>query len=180
MSGRCAKDTLPCVAAALSAVAIVAFLRAFVVGLYIVPSASMEPTILAGDYVAGDRIGLATGGASVGDVVTFASPEGSGATLVKRVVAVAGQEVDLRGGRVFVDGIQLEEPYAVGRTLAPDESAVAYPHVVTDGCVWVMGDNRARSRDSRAFGDVPVASLSSRITLRYWPPWRAGPSDDGA
>lgn len=169
------RDTPPCVAAAFLAIALVVFLRTFVVGLYLVPSASMEPTILAGDYVAGDRVGLATGGVSVGDVVTFASPEGSGATLVKRVVAVAGQEIDLRGGKVFVDGTRLEEPYAVGRTLVPDESAVAYPHVVADDCVWVMGDNREASRDSRVFGDVPVASLSSRVALMYWPPWRVGP-----
>lgn len=168
------RRALSLAAAAVPVALLVLFLRVFVVGLYVVPSASMEPTIIPGDLVVGDRVAPALGEVRSGDVVTFGSPEGGGDTLVKRVVAVGGQEVDVRGGRLFVDGVALDEPYAVGRTEPLRGSRVSYPYVVAEGRAWVMGDNRESSRDSRAFGDVPLSSVSSRVLLRYWPPWRAG------
>lgn len=160
--------------ASLPVALLIVCLRAFVVGLYVVPSSSMEPSILPGDLVMGNRVELAMCDPHVGDVITFESPEAAGTTLVKRVVATAGQEVDIRGGRLYVDGVPADEPYAVGRTERLSDSRVSYPHVVAEGCVWVMGDNRESSRDSRSFGDVPLSSVSSRVVLRYWPLLRVG------
>lgn len=163
------------VSAAVPAVLLVLFLRVFVAGLYLVPSASMEPTIEVGDLLLGEKVSIALGTPAVGEVVTFESPESPGTTLVKRVVAVGGQTVDIRDERLWVDGELLDEPYAIGRTAAVPESGVAYPYVVAEGCVWVMGDNREASRDSRVFGDVSASSVSSRVLLTYWPLSRLGP-----
>lgn len=168
------RRTLSLVSAAVPAVLLVLFLRVFVVGLYVVPSASMDPTIEVGDLLLAEKAGIALGTPAVGEVVTLESPESPGTTLVKRVVAVGGQTVDVRAGRLWVDGEPLDEPYAIGRTAAVPESGVAYPHVVAEGCVWVMGDNREASRDSRVFGDVPASSVSSYILLTYWPLDRLG------
>ena len=73
-----------------------------------------------------------------------------------------------------MDGEPLDEPYAIRRTAAVPDSGVAYPHVVDKGCVWVMGDNREASRDSRVFGDVLASSVSSHVLQTYWPLNRLG------
>lgn len=146
------------------AVALVAFLRLAVFDLYTVPTESMSPTIAAGDILVGTRTwGLL--GVGRGQIVTFRS---DGAYIVKRVVALPGQVVDISDGRVHVDGEPVEEPYlAPGvRTDAP-EGTVAYPHTVAEGHVWVMGDNRARSRDSRYFGDVSIGSVAAVVWLVF-------------
>ena len=168
------RRTLSLVSAAVPAVLLVLLLRVFVVGLYVVPSASMEPTIEVGDLLLGEKVSIALGTPAVGEVVTFESPESPGTTLVKRVVAVGGQTVDVRAGRLWADGVPWDEPYAIGRTAVVPESGATYPHVVDEGCVWVMGDNREASRDSRVFGDVPASSVSSHVLLTYWPLDRSG------
>lgn len=160
----------------LPALLMILALRAFVFGLYMVPTGSMLNTIREGDYVLGEKLSLAWQAPFPGDVVTFRSPEQQSMTLVKRIIATEGQTVDLRDGKVFVEDIELDEPYAIGKSLAPeDEQTVAYPHMVAVGCVWVMGDNREASRDSRWFGDVPIGSITSRVVAVYWPLEDAGP-----
>ena len=132
----------------------------------------MMPTIHVGDCLLGDKLSCCLGALDVGDVITFESPEEAGVTLVKRVVATEGQAVDLRDGLVCVDGVALDEQYVgsaiTGRPAIGAGEAVTYPHVVAEGCVWVMGDNRESSRDSRWFGDVPVSSVSSRVVAVVW------------
>ena len=166
--------------AVVPAIAVVVLARVLLVGLYRVPTGSMVPTIQTGDCILGERVSHRIRQPRQGEVVTFECPEELGITLVKRVIATEGQTVDIRDGHVFVDGHQLDEPYAQGgRTdpQPPDEdgtAAITYPHVVAEGCVWVMGDNRADSRDSRLFGDVPISSVSSRVLCAYWPPERIG------
>ena len=168
------RRALSLAAAAGPAVLLVLLLRVFVVGLYVVPSGSMEPTIEVGDLILGGEVSVALGAPAVGEVVTFDGPESPGTTLVKRVVAVGGQTVNIRAGRLWVDCEPWDEPYAIGRTEVVSGSGVAYPHVVAEGCVWVMGDNREVSRDSRVFGDVPASSASSHFLLTYWPLNRLG------
>lgn len=155
-------------------VLLVLMLRILALGLYHVPSASMEPTIGMGDFLLGEKVSNSLGMPIVGEIVTFEIPESPGAILVKRVMAAGGQTVDIRDGCLWVDGRPLDEPYAIGITKVKPESGITYPHVVTEGCVWVMGDNREFSRDSRAFGDVSSSSISSRVVLRYWPPRHVG------
>ena len=149
-------------------------LRAFVISVYYVPSGSMLETIHEGDVLLGEKVTLGPEGPSAGDVVTFESPLAVGETLVKRVIAVGGQTVDLVDGSVYVDGERLDEPYVNGLpteslSALPGSEGITYPYTVPEGTVWVMGDNRTNSRDSRYFGPVDVDDVTSRAVLIYWP-----------
>ena len=90
---------------------------------------------------------------------------------VKRVVALPGQTVDLgEDGCVYVDGVKLDEPYANGQSHSID-SSVQYPLTVEDGMVFVMGDNREHSKDSRSsdLGQVPEDAILGKSQIRVWP-----------
>ena len=129
-------------------------LKTFVFQPYQIPSGSMEEP-------------------EVGDVVTFADPEVAGRTLIKRVVAVGGQTVTLNNGHVYVDGVMASEAHTQGASYPLDRHAlnaqISYPYTVPLGYVWVMGDNRENSADSRYFGAIPSSSISGRAMLVYWP-----------
>lgn len=89
---------------------------------------------------------------------------------VKRVIATEGQTVDLIDGAVYVDGKKLDEPYYTGETY-PTDSATIYPFTVSEGCVFVMGDNRGNSLDSRngRLGEVDEDALLGKSQIRIWP-----------
>ena len=151
-------------------------IRVFVAETYAVPTGSMLSTIQEGDRLVGEKLTLRWRAPEPGDIVFFDNPDGSATPLVKRVIATAGQTVDLSYGTVVVDGQELQEPYTAGRPSYPldghadnlDEN-VTFPYTVPEGCVWVMGDNRTNSRDSRYFGAVPVSLIKSKAVLIYWP-----------
>ena len=158
-----------------AAVAIVTvLLRVFVFVPYEIPTGSMEETIMSGDMVFSEKITYHTRQPERGDIVTFADPEVAGRTLIKRVIATEGQTVDLIDGNVWVDGVQLDEPYVRGKEsyplvrTAPDVE-VEFPYTVPSGYVWVMGDNRTASQDSRYFGAIPASSITGRAAMIYWP-----------
>ena len=94
------------------------------------------------------------------------------------MIAVGGQTVDLRDGKVYVDGVELDEPYAAGLTYELPQQApgisVRFPYTVPEGYVWVMGDNRGNSADSRYFGAVPERNIIAIAFVRYWPLDRIG------
>lgn len=149
-------------------------LRMFVFVPYEIPSGSMEDTIMTGDMVFSEKVTYYTRSAQQGDIVTFDDPEVAGRTLIKRVIALGGQTVDLVDGKVVVDGVTLNEPYTSGKESCPlsrtaSDVTIAYPYTVPEGYVWVMGDNRTSSQDSRYFGAIPVSSISGRAVLVYWP-----------
>lgn len=149
-------------------------LRMFVFVPYEIPSGSMEETIMPGDMVFSEKVSYYLRDVEAGDIVTFSDPEVAGRTLIKRVIAVGGQEVDLHGGFVYVDGERLEEPYTNGKLSYPLTRTarnvdVDYPYLVPEGYVWVMGDNRTSSQDSRYFGAVPISSITGRGAIVYWP-----------
>ncbi len=159
------------------AVAIIASLliRRYVVEFYKVPSGSMLETIQEGDYLVGEKVSYRSRSPQAGEIVTFDDPVGSGYTLIKRVIAVGGQTVDLRDGIVYVDDVAQEEPYTLGKPSYPlDQQAqganVSFPYTVPEGYLWVMGDNRTNSLDSRYFGAIPESSVTSRAVWTYWPP----------
>ncbi len=89
---------------------------------------------------------------------------------VKRVIATEGQTVDIRDGKVFVDGAELSETYAKGTTY-PIDATVEFPQTVAEGCVFVMGDNREHSSDSRVstLGQVPEEAILGKSQLRIYP-----------
>lgn len=152
-------------------------MRVFVAEFYEIPSGSMLETIQLGDRLLGEKLSLRWEPPQAGDIVTFEDPDGSTATLIKRVIATEGQTVDLQDGMVIVDGVVLSEDYVGDKpSYALDGHAsnlaenVTFPYVVPEGCVWVMGDNRTNSLDSRYFGAIPVSSVTSRAVFIFWPP----------
>ena len=147
-------------------------LREFVVTPYEIPSGSMEETIMTGDMVFSERISYYTRDIEQGDIVTFNDTEIPGRVLIKRVIAVGGQTVDLVDGQVVVDGVALDEPYTDGKPSEPYENTlvpISYPYTVPEGSIWVMGDNRTNSKDSRYFGPVSVENVTGRGFFVYWP-----------
>lgn len=148
-------------------------LRTFVFQAYEIPSGSMEETIMTGDMVFSEKVSYYVGQPQQGDIVTFTDPEIASRTLIKRVIATEGQTVDLRDGNVYVDGVKLNEPYTDGKPSYPLTSAygtsITYPYTIPEGEVWVMGDNRTNSQDSRYFGSIPVDTITGKAVLTYWP-----------
>lgn len=116
-----------------------------------IPSESMMPTLHIGDIVLANRMAYDEDNVPLrGDVVIFKSEE-YGAILIKRVIGQAGDVVDLRNGNVFINGCLLKESYAWQETYpAPDGDA---HYVVPEGCVFLLGDNRSNSADSRYWED---------------------------
>lgn len=148
-------------------------LRTFVFQAYEIPSGSMEDTIMTGDMVFSEKLSYYAGSPEQGDIITFKDPEIPSRTLIKRVIATEGQTVQLIDGEVYVDGQELDEPYTDGKETWPLTSSygspVEYPYQVPEGEVWVMGDNRTNSQDSRYFGSIPIASVTGKAVFTYWP-----------
>ncbi len=167
---------------------------------YKIPSGSMEPTLRIGQRVVVERITHRLGESpSVGDVVVFRPPVGAeqqrcadpyqgsgsdtpcavagerraGETFIKRVVGVGGDRIALRRGRVVRNGRRSAEPFIRGCPRDPScsfERAIVVPR----GTVYVLGDNRGNSDDSRFWGPVPVDWVIGRAVASYWPPSRIG------
>ena len=152
--------------------ALVWFINTFVARAYAIPSGSMMDTIQIGDRVWSEKISYYFRDVEQGDIITFDEINGPD-TFIKRVIATEGQTVDLIKGKVYVDGVELDEPYTMGKESQPldpmDGVVIRYPYTVPEGYVWVMGDNRDHSRDSRAFGPVPVENISGHAIFIYWP-----------
>ena len=144
-------------------------MRAFVFSGYEIPSGSMENTIMTGDMIFSEKVSYYTRQPKAGDIITFIDPADSERTLIKRVIATSGQTVNLQGGKLYIDGVEQDESYTGGKPSEPLQSSVTYPYTVPDGCVWVMGDNRTNSQDSRYFGAVSVSSITGRAGMIYWP-----------
>ncbi len=159
----------------IAAVVVIVFaLRTFIFVPYEIPSGSMEDTIKVGDMVFSEKVTYYTRSPQYGDIVTFQDPEVAGRTLIKRVIATEGQTVNLVDGYVFVDGVKLDEPYTQGKPSYPlyrtaNNVDVAFPYTVPEGEIWVMGDNRTSSQDSRYFGSIKASSITGRAAIVYWP-----------
>ena len=144
---------------------------------YRIPTGSMLPTIQIDDHILIYKLGTHLGSTpNQQDVIVFYDPTDAFPNLVKRVVATEGQVIDLVDGRVVVDGDVLYEPYVLNNAptepLMPDinlNSPIQYPFTVPEGYVFVMGDNRQRSSDSRAFGPVSVSEVKGVAFFTYWP-----------
>jgi signal peptidase I len=147
-------------------------IKTFVVQPFLIPSGSMEPTLQIGDRVLVNKFIYRFTQPKQGDVVVFISPDDKATDFIKRVIAVGGQTVDISDGLVSVDGKRLSEPY-VNRQVVDHynlDKAVKIPQ----GQVWLMGDNRTNSRDSRFFGPRPANELLGEAFVIYWPLGRIG------
>jgi len=152
--------------------------RMFIVEPYRIPTGSMLPTIQIDDHIMIYRLGTHLGSTPDSfDIVVFNDPTNVFPSLVKRVIATEGQVIDLTPeGRVTIDGAIINEPYIADGSLTfplqPEANLVqpiTFPFSVPAGHVFVMGDNRQRSSDSRAFGPVPVSEVKGVAFFTYWP-----------
>ncbi|MBY4798051.1 signal peptidase I [Collinsella sp. AGMB00827] len=153
----------------------------FVGSPYTVPTGSMIPTIQIGDNIFAQKISLNLGGSvEPGDIVVFKNPNAFSDhdILVKRVIAVGGDTIDFQSGSVYVNGELKEESYAAGMTEPLSAQApgieLSYPYTLPKNTVWMMGDNREDSADSRYFGPVQRDDLIGIVIFRYWPLNRIG------
>lgn len=146
------------------------FVRPFVAEPFGITTDSMGPTLRAGDSVLAAKLAYRLAEPRRGDVVLFEAPDG-GAPTIKRVVGIPGDTVAVRDGVLFVNGEKTREDY-VDYNLT--DSTFFGPTNVPEGRVFVMGDNRSNSLDSRSYGPVPEADLLGEVSLRAWPLNRAG------
>lgn len=110
-----------------------------------------------------------------GDVVVLNPPERSDAPYIKRVIGVAGDTVSFRDGYVLIDGARLDEPYLDGPITDCDGADYCGGFTVPEGHVFVLGDNRGGSLDSRAFGPVPLGHIIGQAWFVNWPLDKVGP-----
>jgi signal peptidase I len=134
-----------------------------------VESISMQPTLYAGNFVFVNKLAYTWGEASRGDIVVFRyPPDPDQVPYIKRVIGLPGETVSISDGKVYVNGQQLSEPYLVAATYPDNE------WVVPEGHLFVMGDNRNNSSDSRSWGTVPLENVIGKAELIYWPPEKWG------
>jgi signal peptidase I len=141
----------------------------FLIQAFFIPSLSMFPALDEGDRVLVNKLSYRLHEINRGDLIVFERPSDDGPgqvkDLIKRVVGLEGERIEGRGGRVLIDGRPLSEPY-----LAPGiETTDFEPVVVPAGHVFVMGDNRGDSRDSRFFGPLPEELVIGRAFVKVWP-----------
>lgn len=174
----------------LVALVVAVLIKTFLVQAFWIPSGSMIHTLEINDRVLVNKLSYAFGEPEPGDVIVFDPPFGAEEEdepllqavvrniaeslglqtpavedLIKRVIAVGGQELEVVDSQVLIDGIPIDEPYLDESAFMPDFGPVDVPV----GTVFVMGDNRPRSQDSRRFGPIDTNSIVGRAFVRVWP-----------
>ena len=148
-----------------AAFAIAMLVQAFLVKPFTIHQVSMEPTLNEGDRILISRLTYHFRDPKNGDVIVFHSPVKPGEDLVKRVIAVGGDRVSVSDGKVYVNGVAQVEPYLLEQGFAGD-----YPETkIPTGKLFVMGDNRNNSGDSRFFGPIDRKSVIGCAFVVYWP-----------
>ena len=145
-------------------------IKTFLFQAFFIPSASMEPTLEINDRVLVNKLSYRLHDVHRGDIVVFHRPPGAGGDpeindLIKRVVALGGEQIETVDGRVVVDDRVLDEPYLTEGTETTGIDSITVPA----GHVFVLGDNRSDSRDSRVFGSIDEDLIIGRAFVRVWP-----------
>jgi signal peptidase I len=148
---------------------LVAFIiKTFLLQAFYIPSLSMAPTLKVNDRVLVNKLSYDLHEVHRGDLVVFESPPNEGSQtkdLIKRVIGLPGETVESRDGHILINGQVLEEPY-----LGPDVMTGPLEKITVPAeHLWVMGDNRPNSRDSRFFGAIPESLVIGRAFIRVWP-----------
>ena len=172
------------------ALVVAILVKTFVAQAFFIPSESMLPQLEVGDRIVVSKLAYRLHDPNRGDIVVFDSPtprrepedplpervlrglvEAVGVVapstdeFVKRVVALPGERVEGRGGHVYVDGREVVEPYLPAGTATAEFAPVTVP----PDALWVMGDNRPNSADSRTFGPIRRSTVVGRVVFRVWP-----------
>lgn len=178
------------------AFALALLIKTFLIQAFYIPSQSMVPTLLVGDRVLVNKLVYDFGDVQRGDVIVFENPqlsepdrnilqtvwhwltEGLGFSsdpqkdFIKRVVGLPGETIEIESGRVFIDGELIDEPYLTRHARRNDHSNLS-PTVIESGKLFVMGDNRPNSQDSRSsLGQIPLDKVVGKAFVLLWPPSR--------
>lgn len=140
-------------------------IQQFVVKPFYIPSPSMRPTLMEGDRVLVSRFIYRFQEPERGDIVVFHPPRNEEQDYIKRVVGLAGDRVAVKDGRLYVNGEAQVEPYLQEQQIKNDYAEITVP----PDSIFVMGDNRNNSGDSRFFGPVAVDEIVGESFLIYWP-----------
>jgi signal peptidase I len=134
-----------------------------------VESISMQPTLYAGNFVFVNKLAYRLGEPQRGDIIVFRyPPDPDQVPYIKRVIGLPGDTVSISGGKVHINGQELIEPYIFVQTHYGDE------WFVPENQLFVMGDNRNNSSDSRSWGFVPLEHVIGKAEVIYWPPEQWG------
>jgi len=178
--------------AAVIAVLLALFIRTFVVQAFKIPSGSMEPTLMVGDHILvnkfiyGVKIPfirktlIPISSPKRNDVIVFIYPVDKSKDFIKRVIGLPGEKIEIIGRKIYINGTLLDDKYGfyssqeearIGKPLRPYRFG---PVIVPEGHVFVMGDNRDHSYDSRFWGFVPIDSIKGKAFIIYWswPHWQ--------
>jgi signal peptidase I len=142
--------------------------RTLLIQAFFIPSDSMLPTLQQHDRVLVNKLSYSLHPVHRGDIVVFTHSPGFDPQfkdLIKRVIGLPGDTVEGRGGRVYIDGHLLSEPYLPTGTFTDNFPA----HVLAARTYWVMGDNRTNSTDSRVFGAIARRQIVGRAFILWWP-----------
>lgn len=141
-----------------------------------VKGASMEPMFKSGDYILTSRVTYKMRTHHRGDVVVFRSPKNPDIEYIKRIIGLPGDKILIENSNIFVNGKLLQENYISTRTNLWEGGYMKNGAAITvpEGEVFVMGDNRPRSSDSREFGPVPIESIIGQVFFRYFPSDKMG------
>jgi signal peptidase I len=173
------------VEAALWALIITLFLRAFVIQAFRIPSESMRDTLLVGDFLFVNKFEY---GAKIpfthirlpgvrqprrGDVIVFQFPQDPSKDFIKRCIATGGETVEIKNKHVSVNGVPLKEPYTIHTDPTVKPAGYDYrdnygPYTVPPGEMFMMGDNRDNSNDSRYWGTLEMDLVKGRAMFLYW------------
>jgi len=149
---------------ALGAVGMAIYLRLYVYDSVIVRQSSMEPTLHPQDRVIVNKRAYRRGFPKRGDIVALFHPQ-EGTLVLKRVIGLPGEVVKIRSEGVYINDQFLSEPYLGQKTMIPADRAYGVPA----GHVFVLGDNRDQSEDSRDYGPLPLSRIKGRAVLIFWP-----------
>lgn len=150
----------------LTAIILVVIIRAFIIDSRIVPTPSMVPTIQCNDRLFVEKITHRFKGLERGEVIVFVPPEQSGLKddLIKRLIGLPGDTIEIKEGTLYVNNESQEEPY-----LAEPIQYELAPVLVPEGKIFVLGDNRNRSYDSHEWGFAELDSVKGKALITYWP-----------
>lgn len=148
------------------AVLIALFITKFMFTHIVVPTPSMMPTIQCDDHLMVNKIPMYYRNPERGEIVVF---HGADKELIKRVIGLPGEEIDIRDGHVYIDGEILEEEYLSEDVLTKAAGNLSYPYEIPEDNYFVMGDNRTNSQDSRYIGTVEREQIHAVANLRIWP-----------
>ena len=137
---------------------------------FLVEGPSMSPNLADSEFLLVNKLSYLAEDPQRGDVIVFRSPRSPDEDLVKRVIGLPNDEVEIRAGQVLVNGHLVDESSYFNGPIGRDTP----PRRVPEDSYFVMGDNRLQSRDSRDIGTVPRASIVGQVWLVYWPPGKFG------